>query len=496
MMAAAHTDMELRELFPGLASAAADLDVQDIAQHSAGIRPGSLFLACGGGRNHGLRFLDDALVRGAAAVAWEPEPRVDAPLLPAGVAGLEVPGLRGQLGALANRFFASPSRQLAVTGITGTNGKTTVAWLLMQALGQLGRRTGYMGTLGHGIAGRLEAAALTTPDCISVHRQLHQLLGEGAAHVAMEVSSHALDQRRIDGVSLHSVAFTNLGRDHLDYHGDMARYAQAKARLFLDCGAPVAVINLGDACGRGLAARLPAGMRLIGVSAVAGQPAAVSLRRLPGAGRQAGLQLAIEGTVAGFESPLLGDFNLENLAVTAGLLHAEGFAPADIAAALAGCQAPPGRMQPIAAAHGPQVLVDFAHTPEALRRALETLRAEVPAQLWCVFGCGGERDTGKRALMGAVARELADRLVLTDDNPRGEDPDAIIAAILEGSGRGPQVEVIRDRAAAIRHAIAAAGPQDIVLIAGKGHESVQLVGGEAHPFSDQLVAGAALAGRP
>jgi len=496
MTAGLQVDMQLSELFPGLIPAAAPLDVSDITAHSAEVVPGGLFLACGGGRHHGLRFLDDALHRGAAAVAWEPQPQLARPLLPAGVAGLEIPGLRQRLGGIANRFFASPSAALAVTGITGTNGKTTVAWLLMQALGRLGRPAGYMGTLGHGSAAGLRAGALTTPDCVTVHRRLRELADGGVREVAMEVSSHALDQGRVDGVAFRTVAFTNLSRDHLDYHGDLADYAAAKARLFIEYGATVAVINLGDAFGREIAGRLPAGMRLIGVSAVAGLPAVVSMQRRVADGTQRGLYLEVDGTRVAFDSPLPGAFNVENLAVTAGILHAGGFAPTAIAAALAACEAPPGRMQVLASASGPRVVVDFAHTPDALRRALEALRAEGPARLWCVFGCGGERDAGKRALMGAVARELADHLVLTDDNPRGEDPEAIIAAIRVGAGRGPGVEVIRDRAAAIRHAIAAAGREDTVLIAGKGHESVQIVGRESRPFSDQAVALAALAGRP
>ncbi len=495
MTGASATAMELRLLFPDLAPAAASPDVRDIATHSAEVVPGGLFLACGGSRDHGLRFLADALRRGASVVAWEPQEGLARPELPAAVLGLPVPGLRHQLGGIANRFFANPSAALAVTGITGTNGKTTVAWLLAQALGELGRRAGYMGTLGSGTVASLHPQALTTPGCVTVHRRLRELADAGVHEVAMEVSSHALDQGRVDGVAFRIAAFTNLSRDHLDYHGDLDSYGRAKARLFLECGVAAAVINLGDPFGRELAGKLPAGVRLIGVTAVAAVPASVSIRRAAGDGARERLYLEIEGHSAGFDSPLLGAFNRENLAVAAGILHAQGFAPAAIATALAACRPPPGRLQLLPVVDGPRVIIDFAHTPDALGRVLETLREELPAQLWCVFGCGGDRDAGKRAMMGAVARQLADRLVVTDDNPRTEDPDAIVAAILAGSAAGPQVEVIRDRAAAIRHAIAQAGRDDIVLIAGKGHESVQIVGTQSQPFSDQEVAGAALAAR-
>jgi UDP-N-acetylmuramoyl-L-alanyl-D-glutamate--2,6-diaminopimelate ligase len=495
-MDAAEADMQLSRLFPGLAPAPPALDVSDIAAHSADVVPGGLFLACAGGRGHGLRFLGDALDRGASAVAWEPQPGAAAPELPAGVVGLRVPGLQRELGGIANRFFASPSASLEVVGITGTNGKTTVAWLLAQALDQLGRPAGYMGTLGHGRIDALRTAALTTPGCVTVHRQLRELADGGARQVAMEVSSHALDQGRVDGVAFRVAAFTNLSRDHLDYHGDLASYARAKARLFLDAGAAVAVINLGDAFGRDLAGRLPPATRLVGVAATPGTAASLTIEPVAASGPGQRLRLRVADADLQFDSPLLGGFNRDNLAVTAGILHAQGFAPAAIAAALASCQAPPGRMQLLPSAAGPRVVVDFAHTPDALRRVLEALRETAPARLWCVFGCGGDRDAGKRPLMGAVARELADCLVITDDNPRSEDPDAIVAAILDGAGRGPQVEVIRDRAAAIQHAVGSAAPDDVVLIAGKGHEALQIVGHEARAFSDQAVAGAALAGRP
>lgn len=494
--------MELRKLFPGLASST--LDVADIAAHSGQVVTGGLFLACAprhgshGSRasRNGLSFLGDALSRGASAVAWEAHGATGAPALPAGVAGLAVPGLTEQLGAIANRFFEAPSQAMAVTGITGTNGKTTVAWLVAQALEKLGRQAGYMGTLGYGPGIRVAPDALTTPDCVTVHRRLRELADGGAGHVAMEVSSHALDQGRVDGVAFRIAAFTNLSRDHLDYHGDLESYGRAKARLFVEGRAATAVINVGDDFGRALAARLPESVRLISVGiAAAARGATVGVLPLASSATGQRLRMVVAGAEHDFTSRLLGAFNVENLAVTAGILHAEGFAAGDIVRVLADCDAPPGRMERVGSAAGPQVVVDFAHTPDALRRALETLRPAVQGQLWCVFGCGGERDAGKRPLMGAIARELADRIVVTDDNPRGEDPEAIVSAVLEGSGRGPAVEVIRDRAAAIRHAVASAARDDLVLVAGKGHESTQTVGSDVRAFSDQVAARRALAER-
>jgi UDP-N-acetylmuramoyl-L-alanyl-D-glutamate--2,6-diaminopimelate ligase len=492
-------EMDIQQLLPGVAPPAADLDVPGIAVHSDDVVPGGLFIACAGKSGHGLRFLDAALARGAGAVAWDPAGIDPAPRLPAGVCGLPVPGLGERLGEIANRFFENPSAGMAVVGITGTNGKTTVAWLLAQALGHLGRRAGYMGTLGYGVAGDVRASALTTADCVTTHRRLRELCDAGASDVAIEVSSHALDQGRVDGVSFRVVAFTNLTRDHLDYHRDMAAYGRSKERLFLGCGAGAAVINTGDEFGRALAGKLPGRTRLISVSVngeCSAAPALLQARRV--AVDRAGMTVALDLDARSVElrTVLSGGFNVENLAVAAGVLLAEGFDLDAVGAALSACTAPPGRMETVSAGDGPRVIVDFAHTPDALCRVLAALRPVAPARLWCVFGCGGDRDPGKREAMGRAARTLADRVVITDDNPRHEDPLAIIAAIQRGTGRGPEVTVIRDRAEAIGHAVRNAAAGDVVVVAGKGHEAVQIVGDEQRAFSDQAVARAALRARP
>ena len=491
--------MQLRKLFPGIDSPLGEIDVADIASDSREVVPGGLFLACAGTRDHGLRFLDDAIRHGARVVAWEPQQDLPPPALPDSVLGMHVPGLGRQVGEIAGRFFAQPSSQVAVTGITGTNGKTTVAWVVAQALERLGEPSGYIGTLGSGIGMRIEADQLTTPGCVNLHRRLRRLANAGARHVATEVSSHALDQGRIAGVRFRVVAFTNLTRDHLDYHGDLASYGRAKARLFLDTGAPEAVINVGDEFGRTLVARLPHGMRpttvAVAGAATGGIAPTLTMARL---GRELGgqrLRLELGGETHDFATSLLGAFNVENLAVAAGILHALRFEAEAVAGALATVSAPPGRMELLPSRSGPRVVVDFAHTPDALSRVLSALREDAVGRLWCVFGCGGERDAGKRPLMGDAAAAIADDIVLTDDNPRGEDPDRIVDAIRSGIPSHASVSVIRDRAAAIRHAILAAAPADTVLIAGKGHEAVQIVGRESRNFSDQQAAGLALAER-
>lgn len=527
MMAVAEDDMKLSALFDGIA-AAPGTDVVDISLDSRAAVRGGLFLACAGERHHGLQFLPDALRAGIAAVAFEPA-GAPAPAVPDGVSAVPVPALRSRLGEVADRFFASPSARLAVSGITGTNGKTTTAWLVALALTRLGRRAGYVGTLGHGLshgsaermAAELEGGDLTTPDCVSLHRRLRDFVEQGAAQAVLEVSSHALEQGRVDGVRFDTVAFTNLSRDHLDYHADLQSYAAAKARLFTGTNPRVAVINLDDEFGRTLAGRLPEATHLIGVSLDPQSPERPSWERplgerpvwerrkprSPTNGILHGhiqsqtaeglrLQLRRAGTQVLLDSPLPGRFNAANLLLAAGILLAQGFSLEDAAAALDGLGPPPGRMERVGGGgQRPVVLVDFAHTPDALARALQALREHgAGGRVWCVFGCGGERDAGKRPLMGAVAATHADQVVLTSDNPRGEDPQRILADIRAGVpvGRAHVVRVEPDRARAIALAIREARAGDQVLIAGKGHERVQVESGVARPFADAAVARACL----
>ncbi|MDE2150138.1 MAG: UDP-N-acetylmuramoyl-L-alanyl-D-glutamate--2,6-diaminopimelate ligase [Gammaproteobacteria bacterium] len=476
----------LPALLAGLADAVPALPVTGIDLDSRRIEAGALFLACRGSRGHGLAHVSQALARGAGAVAYEPAPDLAVPQL--GVPLIAVPSLAAQAGEIAARFYDRPSDSLLCIGITGTDGKTSTAHLLTQSLDALGRPCLYFGTLGYGRLGALAPAATTTPDPVELQRRLAQGLNADARACAMEVSSHALDQRRVAGVAFDCAVLTNVGRDHLDYHGSQQAYAAAKRRLF-DL-APSAVLNLDDACGIAWAAELAGRDRQVLGYALDAAPSAVRLlrgRRLSLSAEGLSLELHAGDATARIKSPLLGRFNAYNLlAAGAGLIAAGVPLPA-AAAALAGARTVPGRAEVFRAPGKPLVVVDYAHTPQALEQILQALRAHTRGRLHCVFGCGGERDIGKRPLMGEAAARLADAVVLTDDNPRGEAPAAIIAGILDGLRRHPAtpVQVMHQRERAIEAAIAAAGADDVVLVAGKGHEDYQIHGGHRRRYSDR-----------
>lgn len=484
--------MSLSQLLAGIAPVARDVPVADLTLDSRAVRAGSVFLACRGTRRHGLDFAADVAASGAAAILWEPDGSVRAPQLDSDIVLAEVPALSQRAGELADRFFASPSRGLSVVGVTGTNGKTTCAWLLAQALGACGRPTAYLGTLGSAFGGELVAGEMTTPDAITVQRQLADFRDRGAQGVAMEVSSHGLVQGRVSAVHFDAAVFTNLTRDHLDFHGDMASYGAAKASLFERSDVRLRVLNVDDAFGAQLAARFPG---CIACSRVV-RPATAAFVfardiRYTSAGAQFWLDSSF-GT-AQVATPLLGEFNVDNVLAVLAVLLGSGIGIDAAVQAVAALQAPSGRLETFTAPGKPTVVVDYAHTPDALDKALQVLRRHCSGRLTVVFGCGGDRDRGKRPEMGAIAARGADRIVLTDDNPRTEDGDAIIAGIRAGLG-GQEATVIRDRRAAIRDALARAAEGDLVLVAGKGHEDYQIVGTERRHFSDQQVVREALAG--
>ena len=489
MMAGASWDgVELAWLLAGLV-AAPRVAVRDLTLDSRAVQPGDAFVAIAGRTAHGLDHVAEAVARGATAVLWDPTDGHALPPLSPAVTAVAVPGLRPELGDLADRFYGEPSNDLELAGVTGTNGKTTCAWLFALCSGESGA---YLGTLGMGRPPVLTPTSHTTMDVVALHRALRALLDAGARHLALEVSSHALDQERIAGVRLPLVGFTNLTRDHLDYHGTMAAYGAAKERLLHASGVRHAVINVGDPFGAELATRLPSGVELTRVAARAAPPLAgrhVVATRIEC--HADGLELrgvTHQGPFA-LHSPLVGTFNAENLLLVLGLLLAVDMPLADALAALASAPPPPGRMETCRmGAVGPTLVVDYAHTPDALAKALAALRGHARGALWCVFGCGGERDPGKRPLMAAAAEAGADRLVVTDDNPRGEDPDRIVAMVIAAlSGRVP-AHVERDRLTAIRGAAAAARAGDVILIAGKGHEDYQIFGSERRAYSDREVA--------
>jgi UDP-N-acetylmuramoyl-L-alanyl-D-glutamate--2,6-diaminopimelate ligase len=408
------------------------------------------------------------------------------------VVGIPVPALRTRAGELANRFFRSPSADLKVAGITGTNGKTTTAYLLAQAADAVGRRGAYLGTLGAGRPGRLASADLTTPDAVSVHRRLAEARDDGAAMLAMEVSSHALDQGRIGGVRFDTAVFTNLSRDHLDYHGTLEAYGDAKTRLFQSAGLRAAVINVRDPFGLGLAEMLDHAVEAVWFSTGSELSTAprIGWIRLSGMRVHAtGLVLHVESSwgAGKLRSRLVGAFNAENLLATLGVLLGWRVPLQQALAAVGACQAPPGRMEVFGGGTHPVAIVDYAHTPDALAKLLDAARAHARGRLHCVFGCGGDRDAGKRPQMGAIAEELADAVVLTNDNPRTEDPRSILEQIVAGMREPSRAVVIPDRADAIRHALSEAESGDVVVIAGKGHEDYQITGQERRPFSDRAV---------
>jgi len=486
------SSMALGKLLEGFGVVVPDVPVSDLAQDSRAVTPGAAFIACQGRTTHGLAHLGDALERGATAVIWESLPNLAPPALPDGVASVGIPHLGRRVGEIADRFFGSPSSELRVAGITGTNGKTTSAYLLAQASDLVGRRGAYLGTLGFGRAGALANAGLTTPDAVTVHRRLAEARDAGAATLAMEVSSHALDQGRVGGVRFDTAVFTNLTRDHLDYHGSLDAYGAAKARLFHVPGLRCAVINVRDAFGRELVERIdPAIERIVYTTAseVWAERDVGWIRVSELRTTTAGLTLQIESRwgTGTLRSRLIGEFNAENLLAGLGVLLGWGVPLQKALVAVGSCVAPPGRMESFGGGAQPLVLVDYAHSPDALGKVLEAARGHARGRLRCVFGCGGDRDPGKRPVMGAIAERLADTVVVTDDNPRSEESRAIIEQILAGMARPEDASVIADRAEAIHFAIAEADAGDVVVIAGKGHEEYQIVGGEVRPFSDRAV---------
>lgn len=477
----------LSELLDGLAAldGLESLQVSGLTLDSREVQPGDLFLACRGGQAHGLDYAEQALQRGAAAIAWEPNGRrADTALGPA----IPVENLSARAGEIAARFYGRPTAKLFVVGITGTDGKSSCAHLLAQALEQLGQRCGYLGTLGFGFLPGLEIPSHTTPDAVRLQAWLARLADEGAGSIAMEVSSHALDQQRTNAVEFDLAVLTNIGRDHLDYHGDVHDYAAAKRRLFDQPDLTAAILNRDDPYGRQwigeLAPRLP--VVSYGIDASPDQAEQWLACAEPQLDAD-GIRLRISGSWGEGElhSPLLGRFNAYNLLAMLAVLLIKGVALDQALSALAAAQTVPGRMQAVARA--PLVVVDYAHTPGALEQALAAMRGHCAGALYCVFGCGGERDAGKRPLMGAAAAEGADHLIITDDNPRGEDPGMIVEGIRSGLPMDCDYRIEHDRRAAIRHALERAGPEDAVLVAGKGHEDYQEIGGERRPFSDRAV---------
>lgn len=456
----------------------ADVQVNDLTLDSRTVKPGDLFVAFPGTAQDGRDYILQAQEQGAAAVVYETNDYQ----LPDGVSipAIAVEDLQHVTGLIADRFFGSPSDSMQVFGVTGTNGKTTCCYLLTQALTSLGLKAAMIGTIGIGEIGKLQSASHTTPDAISVHRLLAQLMKQGVTHVCMEVSSHALDQGRVVGVNFFACLFTNLSHDHLDYHKTMENYAAAKKRLFTDFASELVITNADDELGEQLIDI--ANSEFIASYGNKGDIAAEQVTL-----EESGVVLEIVGSGVDFDLPtsLVGKVNVPNVLLITTTLLALSVDIEQIQAAFKSMQAAPGRMETFYAPERPVVVVDYAHTPDALERVLNSIKQHCTGKLWCVFGCGGDRDKAKRPLMGNIATALSDFVVITDDNPRTETPEQIVSDIVRDIKFTDSIQVIHDRGVAIEWALDKAEEDDWVLVAGKGHEQSQHFADKTIEFSDR-----------
>ncbi|MFZ5757827.1 MAG: UDP-N-acetylmuramoyl-L-alanyl-D-glutamate--2,6-diaminopimelate ligase [Pseudomonadota bacterium] len=500
-----HAPVQLRELLvsSGIAcdpAAAAGIVVSGICDDSRAVQRGDLYLALRGTQQDGRTYIAQAIERGAAAVLAESDDSVAIDSTVASVPVIAVRHLRAQAGVIAAHFFGEPSQRMSVLAVTGTNGKTTTSWLMAQALELLGTRTAVLGTLGAGPA-RADAAREplrnTTPGAVELQGLLAGFDAAGFAAVAMEASSIGIEQHRLAGTRIRIAMFTNLSRDHLDYHGTMDNYAAAKAQLFSWPGLGGAVINGDDSYAlRWLAEGRVQAARVL-TYGMAGRGHDIELLGMTASGTGSRLTLRVEGREMTADTRLIGGFNAGNIMAVIGALRILGYELAQIAGVLSVLEAPAGRMEALGGRNAPLCVVDYAHTPDALEKVLSVLRERTDGMLWCVFGCGGDRDRGKRAQMGAVVARLADMAVVTSDNPRSESPQTIADDILAGMPGVPasRLRVLLDRAEAIQRVVQQAGHKDTVLVAGKGHEDYQEIAGTRLPFSDRDVVRAALAAR-
>lgn len=459
-----------------------DVTIHGLTTDSRNVSKGDAFVALAGARTSADQYVNQAIDAGASVVLLDSRDEQGcrehhgALLVP-------VPGLRAKLGLIADRFYEHPSQRLRLLGVTGTNGKTSVSQYIAQLLNETGTPCGVIGTLGYGMPGRLQTATHTTPDVVKVNQTLNYILSQHGRAAAMEVSSHALDQGRVDHLTMTGAVFTNLTRDHLDYHGSMEAYGQAKAQLFSREELHFAVINFDDPFGRQLYEQLDGVCDRVRYSLHESQTELWLTRFEPTPG---GFDASVDGEWGAFDvsAPLMGSFNASNLLAAMGAVLSLGVPVSRVARAAERLTPPPGRLESFTGANGVQVVVDYAHTPDALSNALAALRPHARERLICVFGCGGDRDSGKRPEMAREAEKGAELVIVTDDNPRSESPQVIADDIMAGFEHPERVTVIHDRAEAIRNAISIAQAGDVVLIAGKGHEAWQEMAGQRLPFSD------------
>lgn len=466
-----------------------DIEVYGLTLNTQQLQQGELFIALKGRQCDGRQFIQEAISKGASAVLFDADAEIKPLSYISGVPIVGFPGLAGALGGLIQAFYGECGAGLEVIGVTGTNGKTTTTYLLAQALSRLGIPCGIVGTIGYGLIPRLHAGSLTTPDPITLQKYFGVLKAEGARSVAMEVSSHGLEQGRVKSICFQSALFTNLTQDHLDFHTSMEQYSQAKQKLFACATLQRAVLNQDSPFTKKMMQALKPGVSTLLYSlndTSKLNTAFIRVKRCDWEPRGMVVQLSTSWGTGVLRSTLLGTFNLSNLLCVLGELCLREIRLQDALDALQQVTPPPGRMQRLGGGQAPEVIVDYAHTPDALEHALKAARLHCRRRLWCVFGCGGERDRDKRSKMGSLAAQWADKVVLTSDNPRSESAARIIEDILKGVAvkEAHKVVVEEDRTRAIEHAIRLALPVDTILIAGKGHESHQIIQDKKYPFND------------
>ena len=484
----------LKHILMGLSDVVSTTEVTGVAIDSRKVEPGNLFLAYRGTNHNGLEYIDNAINAGAEVVVVDEAEVLNSRSISKEI--FKVPELRKNAGLIISRFYGNPSKNIEITGVTGTNGKTTVSYLLAYAMHELKRNSAFIGTLGNGLFGQIEASKTTTPDPVKLH-SLFSLWENQVDFVAMEVSSHALDQRRTEGTEFNTAVFTNLSRDHLDYHKTFDDYISAKFSLFKKTGLENAVINIGDLYGVKLVEKLSKDLNVFAYSA---KKSNLKFYRREKISFIYCEQIEVESFAAKIikvQSPwgnviirvnLLGKFNIDNVLAAFTVLCISGAPIEEVATVLSAFTGLPGRMEVFSLAEKPLIIVDYAHTPDALEKALTSLKPYCKGKLFCVFGCGGERDIGKRAKMGSIAELLSDQIILTNDNPRNESPDQIFENILEGIQNKSKVIIKEDRSDALISTFLEAKKGDVILLAGKGHEITQQLGSIMVPFSDRELA--------
>ena len=486
------TDRNLRDLLAPWVSNAPETALKEMTLDSRTAAAGDLFVAISGHTSDGRHYIPQAIAQGVSAVVAEAHGEAEhgAIVMQHGVPVVYLQNLHQLLSEIAGRFYQQPGAALRLIGVTGTNGKTTTTQLLAQWAQILGETSAVMGTVGNGLLNNVVPAENTTGSAVQVQQLLRDLVKQGATLAAMEVSSHGLVQHRVAALPFAAAAFTNLSRDHLDYHGDMQQYEEAKWQLFSSHHSEQKIINADDAVGLRWLTKLPDAVAVSMENKIPAdwQGRWLSASRVSYHDKGATVELDSSWGKGTIESRLMGAFNVSNLLVALGILLALDYPLAALLDAAPRLQPVCGRMEVFHSPNRPTVVVDYAHTPDALEKALAAARLHCTGQLWCVFGCGGDRDKGKRPLMGGIAEQFADRVVITDDNPRSEDPRAIINDILSGLLDAGRALAITGRAEAVTSAIMQASENDVVLLAGKGHEDYQLVGNQRFDYSDRLTA--------